>query len=414
MKKKKIWALIICIVLFVLASLSVLFLVRNGKNKTVGEKGTETEANTDENTEVLLSFDSYEEITKAGLKIGNQFGETKINTEAAFITEGKGSWMIRPQGDYGKEGYYPYFRLRCTESSFAKSDFEAYDKLLLDVYNDSDEVIEMECILSATNAFDSYDSGETTTWTLKPNAWTACEYDLSGEEYSTALDLTEARYMNVTILSVKESKEDTVPTLYLDNLRGHISGETREHEEFACNFRETVTFETVSERYLFNAGTVGSNKVSLSRAAYENSVIGAQDEEFGEYGLQGTVQGATWPATTMRYNEELPAGTIISCKVYVAADEAEFGNATYYLEPSGCSVFNGKLKFNCWETVEFELQKAADSTWFFLNFDDGEGSSMFGGTTVTYFMDNFRILSKPEADFTEGVDLEEPDRKSVV
>ena len=91
----------------------------------------------EENTEVLLSFDSYEEITRAGLKIGNQFGETKINTEKDFITEGEGSWLIRPQGNYAKEGNYPYFRFRCTESTFVKSDFNAYDKVLLDIYNDS-------------------------------------------------------------------------------------------------------------------------------------------------------------------------------------------------------------------------------------------------------------------------------------
>ncbi len=363
------------------------------------------------NTEVLLSFDSYEEITRAGLKIGGHFGETKINTEKDYITEGKGSWLIRPQGDYGKEGNYPTIRLRCTESTFVKSDFNSYDKLFMDVYNDSKEEVKIEFSLSANNAFNSYDSGEIVAWTLKPNAWTKCEYDLSGEEYSAALDLTEARYMNITILSKKESKDDTMPTLYFDNLRGHISGEERESKEFDENFQEMVTFENVLERYLFNAGTVGNNKVSLSRVAYENSVIGAQEEAFGTYGLQGSVQGATWPATTMRYNEELPAGTIMSCKVYVAADETEFGDATYYLEPSGCSVFNGRLKFNRWETVEFELQKAVESTWFFLNFDNGTGSSMFGSTPVTYFMDNFQIIKKPEVDFTKGVDLEDPTQR---
>ena len=152
---------------------SLLFTACSKQKDTPEQKDPVVEAESD--TQLLLSFDSYKEITTAGLKIGNQFGETKINKDKDYITEGEGSWLVKPQGNYAKQGQYPYFRMRCTESSFAKSDFNAYDKILLDVYNASDEEVQIEICLSVTNNFDSYDSGEKVICTLQPNAWTTCE-----------------------------------------------------------------------------------------------------------------------------------------------------------------------------------------------------------------------------------------------
>ncbi len=393
------------ILLFTFIFSSVLFTACDKKR---GEEPDQKDPVTETDTELLLSFDSYKEITSAGLKIGNQFGETKINKDKDYITEGEGSWLIKPQGNYTKSGQYPYFRLRCTESSFAKSDFNAYDKMLLDVFNDSDKEIKIELCLSVTNAFETYDSGEKVTCTLKPNAWTTCEYALDGEEYSAALDLTEVRYLNVTLLTKKADKDDSVPSLYLDNLRGHLAKEERQRGEFTCNFNEIVTFENVLDRYLFTADTVGANKLTLTRTAYADSEIGAQGAEFGEYGLQGSVEGATWPGFTIHYNEEQPAGKIVSFMVYVAADEAMYGDSAFYIEANGTTMYTGKFKFNRWMAVEFELTKDTENTWCFLNFDDGTGSSMFKDVPVTFYMDNFQMFDKQSFDFTKGVTFENP------
>ena len=68
--------------------------------------------------ELIFSFESYEHITGAGVYLGNDFGATQINKDKRYIAEGKGSWRIQPQGDYGIADRYPFFRMRCKNTTF--------------------------------------------------------------------------------------------------------------------------------------------------------------------------------------------------------------------------------------------------------------------------------------------------------
>ena len=354
-------------------------------------------------TEILLSFDSYDEITGAGLRMGTQFGETVLNGDTQFITQGTGSWLVKPQGNYGEAENYPYFQMRCYDSSrtttFETSDFSAYDKIMLDIYNDSDEVVQIAWSFQMQNVFEDYTNTDKHIYTLEPHAWTTCEYDLSAVEYNTALDLTDVRYMKVTFLTEKDSKNDVVPELYLDNLRGHLSGKEYVREEFTCNFGQMISFEDETERYLFSDSGIADNKMTLSRVAYGNCEISPIDDSFGEYVLKGETKAAVWPAFTAHYNTQLTAGKIVSFMVYVAVDEAISGEETYHIECSGGQFLTGKLPVNQWANIEIELTADTEASWMFFNFDDGMSYSKFKEQPVTIYMDQFEVLDEVKGEY---------------
>ncbi len=353
-------------------------------------------------TEVLLSFNSYNEITGAGLRMGTQFGETILNGDASFITEGTGSWLVRPQGDYGEVENYPSFQMRCFDSSrettFGTGDFSVYDKVMLDIYNDSNEPVQIAWSFQMQNVFEDYVNTEKNIYMLKPHAWTTCEYDLSKTQYNTALDLTNVRYMRVTFLTEKDSKSDVIPELYLDNLRGHLSGKEYIQEELVYDFGQMISFEEETERYLFSDSRTGNNAMTLSRVAYADCEITPIEEAFGAYVLKGETK-ATWPSLTAHYNMQLTAGKILSFMVYVAVDESIAEGQTYHLECAGHKVLTGTLPVNQWANIEIELTSDVTSSWMFFNFDDGMSRSKFKEQPVTIYMDQFEVLDEVKGDY---------------
>lgn len=179
-----------------------------------------------EKAELLMGFDSYEEITQAGLRVSPLLGGTRVNTDKRYVSQGDASWMIQPEGDYGDPKGYPWFRMRCrmlegyTRTTFITNDFTTYQKIRMDVYNASDT--------EATLAwfFTVCDKDETDTETkekickLRPNAWTTCEFDLTDTQYKGQLDWSDVKYMTVKFLDKKMRHEDEPITIYLDYLRG--------------------------------------------------------------------------------------------------------------------------------------------------------------------------------------------------
>ena len=179
----------------------------------LGACGKEKQVSNKAETELIFSFESYKDITGTKLRVGEQIGKTAINKDDKYVTDGKASWMIQPQGDYGKENGYPYFEMQCLGTTFKSSDFNDYDKVMMDIYNESDEEIQIKWKFSVINSLDAKVETEEVIRTLKPNAWNTCEYDLTDEAYGLNLRLNQVSSMTVTFLTKKENKTDTVPTI---------------------------------------------------------------------------------------------------------------------------------------------------------------------------------------------------------
>ncbi len=368
-------------------------------------------------TEMLLSFDSYKEITGAQVFLGNDFGETFINTDKEYITEGKGSWLIKPQGDYGKEAY-PYFRMNCFNTTIKTNDFGNYDKVMMDIYNASNEEIEVQWDFRAMNVHGSYCGADVMTYVLQPNAWTTCEYRLDGERYAMLYDFSNVTYMKVEFKTRKETKDDTIPALYVDNLRGHISEKERVETNAEIDFEKGVSFENDTDYFFFwNNDSYHENKQPLSRVAYKDTAVKPIKDSFGEYLLMGDATGSNYPATTIEFTKTYEAGKYLSFMMYVEADEEIAAGKMYKVEAKAAGkekhkILTGNCRFNSWVQVDIQLAADVENITVFANLDSADGNILKDMPTTVY-MDYFTIGDelvdhrRPDSyDFAKGITFE--------
>lgn len=364
--------------------------------------------NEEEKSTLIHSFDSYANITGTGLRVSKFLGETKVNTDATYKTEGIGSWMIRPEGDYGKEDGQPWFRMRSMDatrsngkaalSTFATSDFSGYGKVLMDVYNAGSEATTIKWSFTVyDNTNSAFAVPEVATIKLQPG-WNTCEYDLSDSLYDSRFALTQVKYMTVAF-EKKESKDDKLPELYFDNLRGVALEGTR---TATGNFTDGIKFEQLSDRYLFTTFESANIRLDLSRLAYENTpfATSATLMGFDKYALVGDATGATYPQFVTTYEKTYSAGDILKFWMYVETDEAAAQGKTFRMESYSArggtanKVYNGACQFNEWVEVTIELGADSNTMWFFANLSDGTPAenSILGDADVTIYMDNFQIV----------------------
>lgn len=358
---------------------------------------------TAEGTEVLLTFDSYEEITGTSICMSKLMGATRVNKNTKHITEGNGSWRITPEGDYGDNTSYPWFRMRCTAETFGSSDFDKYEWILMDVYNDSDEEVSIQWNFTVCDMNGNYTVAEDVICKLQPNAWTTCKYDLTNDVYSNYFDLKNVKYMTVTFLDKKASEDDVTSTLYFDNLRGKVLEEERERTEFKFSLESGVDFERWIDIRVLDIQTLTTEKMQmpLLQVAYANTLFADAEEilGFGKYGIKGDATGSVWPEFTLGLGKVYAEGTMLSFWMYVETDEeiAQGKNVALecYTKRGGVAhtILKGTGKFNSWVQVNILLREVTDSIWFFINLDNGSSQSILGNEKVHVYFDNFRTTN---------------------
>ncbi|MBP3663556.1 MAG: hypothetical protein J6J03_00180, partial [Tyzzerella sp.] len=225
----------------------------------------------------LLGFDSYEEFTGARISIGNMLGKMDINTDKQYITQGKGSLEVNPQGNYDKVRKHPYFKLDFLNTTCATCDFSEFKNVSFDVYNPSEEMKQVRVSLSVGKDDGVYTTTIKSIYDLEPKSWTACVHDISEMAGFTYYDFANVRYMTVEFMDHKENRDDAVEPLYVDNLVGNYYAEGESAANVTYDFWEGITFEESTDQYLVFGDDVEVNKVELSRADYEKEGIQVPD-----------------------------------------------------------------------------------------------------------------------------------------
>ena len=403
MKMKKTHKIILLVLMIALVSVLGVGCKKtsqNGKESNSEEKGK---------VEQLLSFDSFEEITGTEIFLSGLFGETAVNTDKKFVTEGKASWMVKPEGDYGNPYSYdakPSFKMKCVDTTFKSSDFTYYDNLKMDVYNASDEERHIEWTFTTKNYKDATVDVAVEEFTLKPNTWTTCEFDFSSSAYTYYYTLDTVEYMKVTFVEHKESKDEEPTALYLDNLRAERADTKHEIQSFDYALSDGIDMEKDTDLYIFEEVASAWNHMGLSRVAYEDTSLKDVDDTLGEYALLGEAQGTrcAWPRFVLPFEKTYPEGTVISYRVYVEVDEEVARGKTF--KAAGNTDVDGPLRFlggdcpyNTWVNVYAVLQRASNGVSIYLNLDDYSsplGASELGETPARIYMDNFSIMDKED------------------
>ena len=372
------------------------------KKGLISQKPQEQKEDT---SELILAFDSVRELTGTRIRLENQFGATEINTDKNYITEGTGSWLVKPQGNYENADAFPYVVFSCIDSTFQNSDFTKFDRLAMDVYNDSDEEITIRWDFTMQNDLEGISTTQPEDYVLSPRTWTTCEYFLTNEGFGTFFHHNDVKTMRVTFYDRKESKDDALNSLYLDNLRGYYTAEPKEITGLDFSLSEGLTFENTTDQYVFSTSDLNINRLALERIAYEDTMLENIDSSLGEHCLMGDATGATWPAFTLNFDKTYEKGQLLSYWVYIQVDEEAAKGANWYPEAFiheyDRTYFQGIAgggKFNQWVQVHSLITASASTTWTYFNFDANHtGQSWFGDDIpVTIYFDNFQITDYQE------------------
>lgn len=355
--------------------------------------------------DLIFGFDSYAEITGTKLAVSNEIGRMEVNTDPSYITQGKASLKICPQGYYSISGKDPYFKLDLLDTTCATDNFAAYERIAFDVYNPQNETLHIRAGLVLGSDPNSYLTTIKQTVELSPNSWTTCSYDLSIMAGCGFYDLANVRYMTFAFAEHKESKEDTPNVLYIDNLRGVPYGENEGPAPVEFGIETGLDFETYGHEYLFT-GQGKVNDAAVDRVRYYSVGAVRAPAGGGSYGLRLSHESSYYPTFRIHFGKTLPADTQITFQAYgrITSGTSLYNQSVF--EYSGGGDATEQFACDQWTQLTINLSEAAEYVDLFWNIDRAGITTSSASGEV--YIDNIRaIVPQPAGDFAEGIDFEQ-------
>ena len=377
------------------------------ENEDLGQSGEQVEEPEplpdDEN--LILGFESYEQITGARIAVGNQLGRMEINTDPTYITQGKASLKVCPQGDYSRPGYEPYFKLDLLDTTCKTDDFSKYKQINFEVYNPQNETLHINVGLVLGSDPDSYLTTIKQTLTVHPNGWTTCAYDLSVMAGCGFYDLANVRYMTFSFAEYKQSKDDIPNVLYIDNLIGVPYFADEEPAPVDFGFETGLDFETQGHEYLFT-GQGGARDATVERVRYYSAGSVRAPANGGSYGLRLSHASDYFPTFRIHFGKELPADTEITFLAYarITSGTNQHNQSIFEFSSGG----EATEQFNCdeWKELKITLSQPAEYVDLFWNYDRAVITSVTASGEV--YIDNIRATKpQPAGDFVQGINFEQ-------
>ena len=335
----------------------------------------------------LFSFDSTEELHDTHFRLQNSLGRMDTNENKDYVVQGEGSLKIELQGRYEEELEHPKLAISCKNSSVLSNDFSNYKTVSFDVYNCESE--ELHIGFSMTVIVNGEEvSTPQVIYELSPNAWNTCNYEIGEISSLAAYSFENVQSVNFSFMEHKQSKDDDMNTLYLDNLlgTGYETGETIPTLEY--DLEGGLHFEQSEDTYLIFGQEHHLNRCDVSRISYaEESVV--SETGMGEYGIKANVKDAIWPQLTIRFPESVKQDMVLTAKVYICKEE--HAGDTY-------AMLQGEIDaplFNEWLLVSIPISSGASAGSIGFNFDDFSdayiGHSRFTGQDIVIYLDNVRL-----------------------
>ncbi len=377
------------------------------ENEDLGQSGgtEESPVVVPDSENLIFGFESYAQITGAKIATGNMLGRMEINTDPNYITQGKASLKVCPQGDYNVSGKDPYFKLDLLDTTCATSDFSEYEKVAFDVYNPQNETLHIRVGLVLGSDPNNYLTTIKQTVALKPNGWTSCCYDLSVVAGCGFYDLANVRYMTFAFAEHKNSKEDTPNTLYIDNLKGVPYGESEGPAPIGFGLETGLDFETYGHEYLFT-GQGKANDAAVDRVRYYSVGAVRAPENGGSYGLRLSHESDYYPTFRIHFGKTLPADSQITFQAYgrITSGTSQYNQSIFEFLAGG----EATEQFACdrWTQLTFYLSEPAEYVDLFWNYERAGITSSSASGEV--YIDNIQaVLPQPAGDFAQGIDFEQ-------
>ncbi len=377
------------------------------ENEDLGQSGGTAEPPevVEDSEDLILGFESYEELTGAKLAVGNMLGRMELNTDRNYITQGKTSLKVSPQGDYGNQGKHPYFKLDLLNTTCRFSDFSDMKSISFDVYNPQSQTLHISTSLVTGENYETYLTTNKQTFTLAPNGWTTCCYDLSTMAGFNFYDLSHVRYMTFSFPEHKQSREDVPNTLYIDNLCADPYSEGEGPVQPDYDYAAGVGFEVAGQDHLVTGQGIKDRDADIERIAYYSSGTVAAPAGGGSYGLRLSHESNYWPTFRLHFGQTLPAGTELSFMAYGRIYGKNLYNKSVFEFSSGGDATE---EFTCgqWTQLYLTLPKEAEYIDLFWNIDRANITS--GSASGQVYIDNIQFVrSEPAGDILEGYGFEE-------
>jgi len=377
-------------------------------NEDLGQSGGTEEAPDDvvpDSENLILGFESYAQITGAKIATGNMIGRMEINKDSRYISQGKASLKVVPQGDYSVPGKDPYFKLDLLDTTCATDDFSQFKSITFDVYNGQAETLHIRAGLVLGSDPNSYLTTIKQTIALNPNSWTTCSYDLSVVAGCGFYDLANVRYMTIAFAEHKQSKEDIPNVLYIDNLQGVPYGENEGPAPVEFGMETGLDFETYGHEYLFT-GQGKASDAAVDRVRYYSAGVVRAPENGGSYGLRLSHESDYFPTFRIHFGKTLPADTQITFQAYgrLTSGTSQYNQSIFEFSAGG----EATKQFACgqWTELTINLAEPAEYVDLFWNIDRAGITSTSASGEV--YIDNIRAITpQPSGDFAQGIDFEQ-------
>lgn len=173
---------------------------------------------------MLNSFETYEDLLT--MKWSRLGGKAKMNENAEFVTNGKSSLAVYPQGDY-ESNVVPRLTMSTRWKQFPVMDFTDFESVCVDVFNSGEKDSPVKFYVVCQDSEGREIDMPVNHAVLPAGEWYKFSYDFFGGAYKSAYPIDRIVRFAFEFLDYRQSAEPWNPApIYFDNFVGYKKAQT--------------------------------------------------------------------------------------------------------------------------------------------------------------------------------------------
>lgn len=155
------------------------------------------------------------------MRLVQNFGVVKRNSDPAFVKSGKYSAKLNPMGGYIRYSEpILYFPTVSTLFDFSYNDFTQFEEINAQFYNDTDKDVEVIFgMVTTINSPREITIADGETYILKSKSWTRMDYWINHSFLSLSSDISDVKGIYFKFANAGVEKAEDAPTIYLDDIK---------------------------------------------------------------------------------------------------------------------------------------------------------------------------------------------------
>lgn len=200
-------------------------------------------AESEASEKLIEDFETFRDCTD-NIVYGNYFGKFQMNTQADYITNGKGSIKLNPTGDAFLSSGLPNMQIRLQD---ADRNLTKLKRVTADFYNATDHDYEIGVFFKVGRIVEA--NTPMTKILLKKGQWTKVGKTIDTAVISLCNDMTDVNSVcfEFELCADKEKAND----IYMDNVRFEFSDQMPQPVEMTLDENEFCSFDKLYQKEVF-------------------------------------------------------------------------------------------------------------------------------------------------------------------